>query len=116
MTLAELDVETVGELVVAHLDGEIDMSNATELGHALSRQMTNQALGLVIDLTDITYLDSAAIQVIYELRERLQTRGQQLSLVVAPTSPITEALRIADVTSAVGVYETREEALATVGH
>jgi anti-anti-sigma factor len=115
MALADLDVEVVGEVVVGHLDGEIDMSNAAELGAVLSRQMANEALGLVVDLTDVTYLDSAAIQVIYELRERLQTRGQEIRLVVGPTSPIAEALRIADVPNAVGVYETRDASLQNLG-
>jgi anti-anti-sigma factor len=115
MTLADLDIEMVRDVVVAHVDGEIDMSNANELGEALSRQMSNEALALVIDLTDVIYLDSAAIQVIFSLRERLRTRGQQIRLVVAPTSPITDALRIAGVPGAVGVHETRDAALRDLG-
>lgn len=115
MALADLNVETVGQVVVAGLDGEIDMSNARELGEALSRQVTNDALGLVVDLTEITYVDSAAIQIIYELHERLQTRGQEIRLVVAPASPIADALRIADVPAAVGTDETRDAALHALG-
>jgi anti-sigma B factor antagonist len=115
MMLADLNVEMVGQVVVADLDGEIDMSNANELGEALGRQVTNEALGLVVDLTEITYLDSAAIQIIYELRERLQTRGQQIRLVIAPDSPIADALRIAGVPAAVGSDDTRDAALHALG-
>jgi anti-anti-sigma factor len=111
MELADLRVETVAQVVVAHLHGEIDMSNARELGEAITRQVSNEALGLILDLTDIAYVDSAGIQVIYELRERLQTRGQQMRLVVAPASPIADALRIADVLTAVGSDATLEAAL-----
>jgi anti-sigma B factor antagonist len=115
MALAALNVETVGAIVVAQLEGEIDMSNASELGDALRRETTNHAHGLVLDLTDVTYVDSAAIQVIYELRESFQTRGQEIRLVVGPASPIAEALRVADVPSAVDVYETRDAALENLG-
>jgi anti-anti-sigma factor len=111
MELADLRVETVAQVAVAHLHGEIDMSNARELGEAITRQVSNKALGLVLDLTDIAYVDSAGIQVIYELRERLETRGQQMRLVVAPASPIVDALRIADVLTAVGSDATLEAAL-----
>ena len=111
MELADLRVETVAQVVVAHLHGEIDMSNARELGETITRQVSNEALGLVLDLTDIAYVDSAGIQVIYELRERLETRGQQMRLVVAPASPIADALRIADVLTAVGSDATLEAAL-----
>jgi anti-anti-sigma factor len=110
MELADLRVETVAQVVVAHLHGEIDMSNARELGEAITRQVRNEALGLVLDLTDIAYVDSAGIQVIYELRERLETRGQQMRLVVAPASPIADALRIAGVLTAVGSDATLEAA------
>jgi anti-sigma B factor antagonist len=115
MALADLNVEVVGQVVVAGLDGEIDMSNAGELGEALSRRVTNEALGLVVDLTDISYLDSAAVQIIYGLRERLQMRGQQIRLVVAPGSAIAEASRIAGVSAAVGTDETRDAALRALG-
>jgi anti-sigma B factor antagonist len=114
MELADLRVETVAQVVVAHLHGEIDLSNARELGEAISRHVSNEALGLVLDLTDIAYVDSAGIQVIYELRERLETRGQQIRLVVAPASPIADALRIADVLTAVRTDATLEAALHAI--
>ena len=115
MALADLNVEVVGQVVVADLDGEIDMSNARALGEALSRQVNNEALGLVVDLTDISYVDSAAVRIIYGLHERLEMRGQQIRLVVAPASPIADALRIAGVPAAVGTDETRDAALHALG-
>ena len=115
MPLADLNVEMVGQLVVARLDGEIDMSNAGELGEALGRQVSNEALGLILDLTDVHYLDSAGIQVIYELREQLETRGQEIALVVAPDSAIDGVLRVAGVGSVVGIAETLDEAMSDTG-
>jgi anti-sigma B factor antagonist len=115
MPLADLNVEMVGQLVVARLDGEIDMSNAGELGEALGRQVSNEALGLILDLTDVHYLDSAGIQVIYELREQLETRGQEIALVVASESPIDSTLRVAGVASVLGIAETLDEAISNTG-
>lgn len=111
MSLADAHFEVIEQVVVAHVDGEIDMSNADELARALAAQVSNAALGLVVDLVDVGYLDSAGIQLIYELREQLGERGQQLRLVVAPGSPIADALRFADVTHIVGALETVDEAL-----
>jgi anti-anti-sigma factor len=114
MAMADLNLETVGEIVVASLDGEIDMSNAAEIGETLSRAVFNEALGLVIDLREVDYLDSAAIQVIFELHERLEIRGQRIRLVIAPDSPIAETLRVADVPAAVGAAETPKAALQSM--
>jgi anti-sigma B factor antagonist len=114
MAMADVNVETVGEIVVASVDGEIDMSNATEIGETVSRAVFNEAVGLVIDLSEVDYLDSAAIQVIFELHERLEVRGQRFRLVIAPDSPIAETLRVADVPAAIGADETPEAALQSM--
>jgi anti-sigma B factor antagonist len=109
--LADLTVQHEGPVVVVALDGEIDMSNAVELGDAIGRAVSNQALALVLDLSEVAYIDSAGIHVIYDLRDRLSVRGQRMRLVVTPQSPIAEGLRLAEVVGAVGASETRGAAL-----
>jgi anti-sigma B factor antagonist len=111
MPLADVHFEPIGEVVVAHLTGEIDMSNADEVGAALGGQTPAGVRALVLDLRELAYLDSAGIQLIYQLRNRLDHRGQQLRLVVAPGAPIAEALRIADVPRAIGALETVDAAV-----
>lgn len=114
MPLADLEFEVADRVVIAHVDGEIDMSNADELGNAFSLRLTNDALGLVVDLRQVDYLDSAGIHLIYALRERLDTRGQQLRLVVAQDAPICEALRIAAVPRTVAAFETVDAARQSI--
>ena len=114
MPLADLEFEITDRVVIAHVDGEIDMSNADELGNAFSVRLTNDALGLVVDLRKVDYLDSAGIHLLYALRERLDNRGQQLRLVVGPEAPISEALRIANVSRTVGSFETVEAARQSI--
>ena len=57
------------------------------------------------------FLDSAGIQLIYQLREDLRARGQILQLVVASTSPTHDALTLAGVTHHVEIVETLDDAL-----
>jgi anti-sigma B factor antagonist len=114
MPLADVRFETVGRVVVARFEGEIDLSNADALHAAVARQISNHALGLVLDLAGVGYLDSAGIHVIYELREHLRARGQAVRVVVPSDSPVAEALRLADVPRSVGVAETVEAALRSL--
>jgi anti-anti-sigma factor len=114
MPLADVHFEPVGEVVVAHLVGEIDMSNAEELGAALSSQIPRAARALLVDLREVGYVDSAGIRLIFNLRKQLDNRGQQLRLVVGPDSPIGDALRIAGVPQAIGALETVDAALASL--
>ena len=113
--LARMNVRRSGTVVIAELSGEIDMSNATELGAAMLAQLrAGESLGLVIDLSGVTYLDSAGIHVIYGIRERLRTRGMKLRLVVPPSALIMDALRLTGVTEAVPVDDGADEAEAGI--
>ena len=114
MPLADLEFEITDRVVVAYVDGEIDMSNADELGNAFSLRLANDAVGLVVDLRKVDYLDSAGIHLLYALRERLDNRGQQLRLVVGAEAPISEALRIANVSRTVGSFETVDAARQSI--
>jgi anti-sigma B factor antagonist len=114
MSLAELDVELLDRVVVARLEGEIDLSNAGDLGAAIAARVPNDALGVVIDLRQVDYVDSAGIHVLFDLRDRLRTRGQELGIVLSPEAKIFEALRLAFVPSVVRVFDSLEAAAAGV--
>lgn len=50
---------------VLSVTGEIDMSNAAEFGAALDRELAADA-AVTVDLTKVTYLDSAGISVLFD--------------------------------------------------
>ena len=112
--LARLELRAEGAIVVAEIAGEIDMSNAAYLSAAITGRLTNESIGLVIDLTEVAYLDSAAIHVVYELRERLASRGVAFRLVVPPEAPTNLALKLTGVPEAVPVHATAAEAVASI--
>jgi anti-anti-sigma factor len=109
--LADVHFEPFDEALVAHLEGEIDMSNAEELGTALSSQVPREVRALILDLRQVGYVDSFGIRLIFNLRKRLGHRGTQLRLVVEPEAAICEALRVAGVPQAIGALETIDAAL-----
>ncbi len=110
MRLAELKVEPWNAVIYASLSGEVDMSNAEELRQDLSEMTPNDALGLVLDLSDVVYLDSAGIHLIHRLREALRARGQRLQLVIPADSLINDTLRLAGLDWADSIAETPEAA------
>jgi anti-anti-sigma factor len=115
MRLADVRVEQRNRVVVASVEGEIDLSNADELGTSLATQMTNDALGLAIDLSGVRYMDSAGIQVVYELRERLRNRGQKLRLVVPADCLVARTLELVNASETLGIVDTADAAVAALG-
>src|SRR5438067_12194318 len=69
------------DIVIAELDGEIDMSNAHEVFGQIATVLDNRARGLVLDLSAARYLDSSGLQALLELGRRTRFRGQELHVV-----------------------------------
>jgi anti-anti-sigma factor len=92
--LADLELESVDDLLVARISGEIDSSNATELRIAILDVLSNRVRGVVLDLGAVTYLDSTAIALIFELARGLEARRQALRVSVADDRPVRRVLEL----------------------
>ena len=111
-TSAELGFERHDLAVVATLEGEVDMTNAEYVRDEITSQVPNDAHLLVIDLSTTQYLDSAAIELLFELSRRLIRRRQELRLVVPDESPLTRLLMLTDVGSVAPVHPDLAAALS----
>jgi anti-anti-sigma factor len=109
---AEVAVERHGEVVVAHLSGEVDMANASYVHDELLRSVPNEAVALVVDLADTRYLDSAAIALLFDIAKRLGRRRQTLRLVLPAGSPLQRVLALTEVGTIAPIHESLDSALA----
>src|ERR1700733_11982049 len=94
MSLADVQISHAPGALVARLIGEVDMSNAEDLGATVIGATPSDARGVVLDLSAVEYLDSAGIYVIHGMRASLLARGQSLVLVIPADSPVHDALRL----------------------
>ena len=108
---AEIVLDRRDDSVVARLSGEVDMSNASYVRDQLLASMPNDALALVLDITGCRYLDSAAIEVLFDVSRRLARRRQELRLVMPPESPLRRVIELTEVHTAAPVHESLEAAL-----
>jgi anti-anti-sigma factor len=112
--LARIVPETHGDdVVVARIEGEIDLSNAQPIGNRLRELLTNRSVALIVDLGPTTYLDSSGIALIFGLFDELRRRQQVLHLVVPEGSQLTRVLGITGVDRAVPTHTTLAGALET---
>ena len=114
MPLASLKIEVQGPVVYARVRGDIDMSNVIDLRREISRRTPNNALGLVLDLREVAYLDSAGIHLLHHLREDLRAGGQKMRLVIAADSPVNHTLRLAGIDWGDEISETVDAARKAV--
>lgn len=94
MSRAQLEVEQESDVTIATVVGEIDISNARELKLAIAEAVPNHSRGLVVDLVDVTYLDSAGVNLLFELARRLLTRRQAMRVVAPREAPVRGILTL----------------------
>lgn len=112
---AELQIdEREDRVLVARLEGEVDLANAGQLSAELKQAVPNYALGVVLDLGGTSYLDSSGVQLVFDLAERLASRQQRLSVAVPEGAPLRRVLAVVELETAIPVTPTVDEAVAQV--
>jgi anti-anti-sigma factor len=114
MSLADVQITLARHALIARVTGEIDMSNAEDMGATVVGATPNEVSGVVLDLSEVEYLDSAGIYVIFGMRASLQARGQTLIMVIPPDSPVHDALRLSGAERPGEIAETLDDALKTI--
>lgn len=109
--LATLHMEDHDGTTVARIVGEVDASNAADFGTQLKESLPNSAFGLVLDLTETSYIDSSGVHLIFELADALRRRQQALHLVVAPDTFVDDVLAVVNVSGAAQTSPTLPLAL-----
>jgi anti-anti-sigma factor len=95
---------------VAAVEGEIDISNSIELETELSHAVPNDARGLVLDLSEVTFIDSSGIRTLFDLAARLGNHQQQLHLVLPDDSQLLRTLGMLQIPAVMPVFPDLESA------
>jgi anti-sigma B factor antagonist len=95
---------------VVSLRGEIDASAAPRLGSGLFALFEDGVRRLIVDLSEVTMMDSAAIGVIVNALRRFQPPRGRVALVIS-TERIRRPFQISGLSERLAVFRSREEAL-----
>ncbi len=112
MSISSVEATGGGRFVVADLEGELDATNAIELETELTYAVGNDAAGLVLDLSALSFVDSLGIRSMFDLAARLRQHGQELRVVVPSGSDVRRSLEIVQLPAAVAVFSTQQQALS----
>ena len=86
----------VEDTAVLHLQGELDMATAGLLRRVLDEAMAEDVTGLLLDLTDLTFVDSSGIGLFVSAARQAQVGGRSFTL-RHPTPMVLKALRLTGV-------------------
>lgn len=113
--LVGLDIEERGDVVVARVSGELDIAGASGIGDSIHDAVPTSARALVVDCTDLDFIDSSGIAMLFGLARKLGSRRQQLRVVAREGKPVARVLQIVEFDRAAPIHRTLDEALAQTG-
>jgi anti-anti-sigma factor len=81
-------------VAVHHQIDDIDVDNAQKLYQEIIDAMPRDAVGLVVDLSEVKHVGSAGIRMLYKLAGHLAQRRLECRVVVPDTSPVRRVLEL----------------------
>lgn len=108
--LASVSLGRSDGIVLAEVSGEIDLSNAEDLRDEIAQWASNEDRAVIVDLTSVTYADSAGMNLLFVLARQLKDHGQIFGAVVPSESQPRRAFDVVGMADQIPMFETLAEA------
>ncbi|MGE5272520.1 MAG: STAS domain-containing protein [Verrucomicrobiota bacterium] len=107
----ELRSSRVGDALVVAIVGEIDMATAPEVSRAIDSQQGG-AGRVVVDLSEVTFLDSSALNAFVKSQQELALHDVAFRIVSPAEQAVRNVFEITRLTEPLSVVGSLDEALA----
>ncbi len=109
----EIHTRTVGDVHVLDISGRIVLGDATKaIRHTISDLLVNGGNKIVLNLTDVNYIDSSGIGELIRTYTTVVNAGKQLKLLNL-TKKVRELLVITKLLTVFQVFESERDAVAS---
>jgi anti-sigma B factor antagonist len=109
----EHEIRNEAGVVIIDLRGEIDVSTAPDLRNILIGLVENNAGPVLVNLSNVLYMDSAGLSVLIAAHRKAQNAGGVLGL-VNPQQPIQQVLKLTRVDKVFQIFRSIEEGVRAV--
>lgn len=103
-----LGIDRTNGSVVVRLAGELDLYNADEVRAALTRALDGAPDRIVVDMSQVEFIDSTALGILIEARSRL---GRTRIALAAPQIETRRALQVSGLDRHLAVHDSVDDAL-----
>jgi anti-sigma B factor antagonist len=104
---------SAAEPTVIAPEGELDIARVDEFRAALSATIREGAAAVVVDLSEVSFIDSSGLGALVELHSRLRRSRRRLAVVAPGGSAPAVLLDLAGLRGRLPIFETRGAALDT---
>jgi anti-sigma B factor antagonist len=110
-----MDARGAGDLTVVSVTGEIDMETGPAFQRGLLHALGAGRSGLIVDLSDASFMDSSALTSLVNAFDNLRKQGGGKLSIVATDPRMRALFDVARLDRDFRIYESRADALAADG-
>jgi anti-sigma B factor antagonist len=103
---ANLRMRADGGLRVGVVDGDVDLASARDLMGEIRNDVPADSSGLILDLSNVRYLDSTGVSMLLDLHRSLVSRRQIFIVVLPRTSHLWRVFEITGLPSILRICES----------
>ena len=96
--------------VMVHVTGEVEALTAGRLGAAVLDALGDER-PVVLDLTDVRFLDSAGLATPLRITEESEDRGEPLRIAVDQNRPVIRPIQITGLEHRLALFDSVDEAV-----
>ncbi|MCL1864823.1 MAG: STAS domain-containing protein [Spirochaetes bacterium] len=112
----EINSRKKGKVVILDISGDITLYNASEIVNTIDKVIENQKYNVVINLKDVSYIDSSGIGAIISCSSRLKKNQSELKIINVYASSVKKVFELTNLTSFFDIYDSEEEAIKSFEH
>jgi anti-anti-sigma factor len=99
-TTFEITEQTKGETPVLSVVGELDLGTVPVLARQVDAKLGEKPAALMLNLTDLTFMDSSGLRLLIELHDRSRREAWKLTLIRSKHERANAVLRLTGADSA----------------
>jgi anti-sigma B factor antagonist len=105
---------TEEKVLLVEARGELDIATTPALRERLEKALDEGHTRIVVDLSEVSFIDSVGLASIVNARHRMEPDGR-MAIVADPSSYATLIIEVSGVDALLPVLPTRDQAVAAVG-
>ena len=109
--MMNINVSVHDNVTLMEVSGRIDSMNANQLGEALSNEIDNGHLQMVLDLANVEYMSSAGLREIVSALKKVRGKGDLR--IAQPSHRVREVLEMAGLDGIFQIYPTQAGAVGS---
>jgi anti-anti-sigma factor len=110
----EHEITQQGAVKIVHLHGPIDVSRSMELRELLGAQIDSASARVLLDLSDVSLIDSSGIGILVTAHRRADGQGARFALAGA-AGTVARVFEMTRTNKLLSLYPSVEEGVAALG-